>query len=63
MLEYVNKVLDDVSMGGGETGGHGLVLAMHLFEQCQSLKEFQEHIDRHSKRIRTLQPYRCEVRF
>ena len=40
MLNDINEVLDDVSMGGGDLGGHSLVLIMHMLKELRSFDLF-----------------------
>ncbi len=40
ILEDVNHILDDERMGGGDHGGHSLVLAMHMLKEQQSFHRF-----------------------
>ena len=38
----INLLLDDESLCGGDVGGHGLALALHLLKEVQSFKKFSE---------------------
>ena len=38
----VYRLLDDVEMGGGDTQGHGKVLALHMLKQLKSSQKFSE---------------------
>ena len=40
LLSDLNAVLDDESMGGGNIGGHGLVLSMHMLKELHSFRTF-----------------------
>jgi hypothetical protein len=40
LLNDINEVLDDVSMGGGDLGGHSLVLIMHMLKELRSFDLF-----------------------
>ena len=40
VLTEVNAILDDKWMGGGNIGGHGLTLAMHLLREKKSFHKF-----------------------
>ena len=40
LLSY--RLLDDVETGGGDTQGHGMVLALHLLKQLKSSHKFSE---------------------
>ena len=40
LLDDINEVLDDVSMGGGDSGGHNLVLLMHMLRELRSFDLF-----------------------
>ena len=46
ITEDLNKLLDDVTTGGGHGGGHSMVVALHLFK---SLKSSQQLIDLFTK--------------
>lgn len=35
-------MLDEESLGGGDFGGHGLALSLHLLKEVQSFKKFAE---------------------
>ena len=37
-----NRLLDDVKTGGGDTQGHGMVLALHLVKHLKSFRKFSE---------------------
>lgn len=37
-----NRLLDDVETGGGDTQGHGMVLALHLVKHLKSFRKFSE---------------------
>ena len=36
------RLLDDVETGGGDTQGHGMVLALHMLNQLKSSQKFSE---------------------
>ena len=36
------RLLDDVETGGGDTKGHGMVLAMHMVKLLKSSRKFSE---------------------
>ena len=57
-VQEINRHLNDEKCGGGPTGGHGLVLAMHLLQQHKSLHDFQANT---SKSINVLQQFFGEV--
>ena len=40
LLDDINRILDDVSMGGGDLGGHSLVLLMHMLREVRSFDLF-----------------------
>lgn len=40
LLDDINGILDDVSMGGGDLGGHSLVLIMHMLRELRSFDLF-----------------------
>lgn len=40
LLSY--RLLDDTETGGGDTQGHGMVLALHLLKQLKSSHKFSE---------------------
>ena len=39
---HLNRLLDDVKMGGGDMQGHGMVLALHMVKQLKSYQKFSE---------------------
>ena len=41
-MKELNNLLDDDSTGGGEIGGHGLTLGMHLLHELQSDRKFTD---------------------
>ena len=57
-VQKINHHLNDEKCGGGPTGGHDLVLAMHLLQQHKSLHDFQAKT---SKSINVLQQFCGEV--
>ena len=44
---FSNRLLDDVETGGGDTKGHGMVLALHMVKQLKSFKKFSELLTKH----------------
>ena len=40
VLNDINKIMDDESTGGGRDGGHGMVVALHLYKECNSSRQF-----------------------
>ena len=38
----IYRLLDDVEMGGGDTQGHGMVLALHMLMQLKSSQKLSE---------------------
>ena len=36
------RLLDDVETGGGNTQGHGMVLALHMVKRLKSSRKFSE---------------------
>ena len=42
VMNELNDLLDDDSTGGGEIGGHGLTLGMHLLHELQSDRKFTD---------------------
>ena len=40
LLSY--RLLDDTKTGGGDTQGHGMVLALHMVKQLKSFQKFSE---------------------
>ncbi len=40
ILDDLNAILDNPLMGGGDIGGHGLVLAMHMLKEQKSFRKF-----------------------
>ena len=40
MLTDINEILDDTSTGGGDIGGHSLVLVMHMLKEMESFQLF-----------------------
>ena len=47
VLDDLNSILNDSYMGGGEVGGHGLVLAMHILREQQSFTKFVQLLTDH----------------
>ena len=41
-FSLLNRLLDDVKMGGGNMQGHGMVLALHMVKQLKSYRKFSE---------------------
>lgn len=41
-FSLLNRLLDDVKMGGGDMQGHGMVLALHMVKQLKSYWKFSE---------------------
>ena len=44
MILYVRvyRLLNDNAMGGGKTGGHAMVVALHLYKLLKSSRKFTE---------------------
>jgi hypothetical protein len=42
IVSDINYLLDDVSLGGGDCGGHSLVLALHLLKEMRSFTKFND---------------------
>ena len=40
ICDNLNSLLDDETTGGGKTGGHGMVVALHLFKLLKSYRQF-----------------------
>ena len=61
VIEEVNALLDDENTGGGPNGGHGLVVALHLFKLLKSSRRFTDHYrriyDSKIKDITCLRPF------
>ena len=62
LLSY--RLLDDVETGGGDTKGHGMVLALHMVKQLKSSQKFSElltkHFDYTYNSLHCLQPFHEE---
>lgn len=39
-INEINRLFADESTGGGGTGGHGMVVALHLFQKLKSSRKF-----------------------
>ena len=57
----INKMMDDVSTGGGKDGGHGMVIAVHLYKLQRSSRKFTDLIVKNDAgvihRINCLKPF------
>ena len=42
LVEEINELFDDANTGGGNVGGHGLVLALHMLRKLKSSRKFSE---------------------
>ena len=42
ILDNLNRLMDDVSTGGGRDGGHGMVVALHLYKLLKSSRKFTD---------------------
>ena len=40
--DELNKLMDDPTTGGGAGGGHGMVVALHLFKLLKSSRKFTD---------------------
>ena len=38
----LNRLMDDASTGGGKDGGHGMVIALHLYKLLKSSRRFTD---------------------
>ena len=60
LINEINELFDDVSTGGGDAGGHGLVLALHMLRKLRSSRKFSELLSHKfevvCKEIKCLQP-------
>ncbi len=66
IIEDLNKLMDDEITGGGPKGGHGMVVALHLFKLLQRSSRkftdlFKKKCDSVFKGINCLEPFYCQL--
>lgn len=65
IIKELNDLLDDERTGGGPDGGHGVVVALHLFKLLKSSRRFTElfkkKYDSVIKGINCLEPFHGQL--
>ncbi len=66
IIEDLNKLMDDEITGGGPKGGHGMVVALHLFKLLKRSSRkftdlFKKKYDSVLKGINCLEPFYCQL--
>ncbi len=66
VIKELNKLMDDETMGGGPEGGHGMVVALHLFKLLKSSRKFtdlfKKNYDIVLKGINCLEPFHWQLK-
>ena len=59
IIKELNRLMDDEITRGGPEGGHGMVVALHLFKLLKSSRKFTDLFDKKYKTERDLKKINC----